>query len=236
MFCRPSYLCGMAKNKLKKFAENAQMKHVFEPARQEVASGNFALRGKWRDEVFRNDNPIVVELGCGRGEYTFGLAKRNQEVNYIGVDIKGARLWNGAKWAEDAGLNNVAFLRTNIELIGQVFAPGEINEIWITFPDPQIKFKRMKHRMTNPEFLERYKMVLADDGVVHLKCDSEFLHGYTHGIVQMLGYPVEEAYHDIDLQLGTNHPDHVLFAIQTYYEQMWREQGKAITYLRFRFK
>ncbi len=225
----------MAKNKLKKFAENAEMTHVIEPERADVVSGDFPQKGNWRKEVFKNENPIVVELGCGRGEYTFGLAKQNPHVNYIGVDIKGARLWNGAKWAQEAGLNNVAFLRTNIELLDKVFDPGEVNEIWITFPDPQIKYKRMKHRMTNPEFLKMYQSVLADKGVVHLKCDSEFLHGYTHGLVQALGYTVEEAYHDIDHQLEENAPEHVLFTIQTYYEQMWREQGKPINYLRFRF-
>lgn len=229
------YFCRMAKNKLKKFAENAEMHHMIEPLRSDVLAGNFDLVGKWRKEVFKNDNPIVVELGCGRGEYTFGLAKMNPNVNYIGVDIKGARMWNGAKWAQEEGLTNIAFLRTSIELIDKVFAEGEINEIWITFPDPQIKYKRMKHRMTNPEFLSMYKYILAEDGVVHLKCDSEFLHGYTHGVVQILGYTVEESYHDIDLQLTLNAPNHVLFTIKTYYEQMWREQGKAITYLRFRF-
>ncbi len=226
----------MAKNKLKKFAENAEMLHVIEPNWDEVNADNFELKGKWRKDFFKNDNPIVVELGCGRGEYTFGLAKRNPDVNHIGMDIKGNRLWNGAKWAQEEGLSNIAFLRTRIELLDKAFAEGEIDEIWITFPDPQIKFKRMKHRMTNPEFLKMYEKVLSHKGVVHLKCDSEFLHGYTHGVVQMMGLPVEEAYHDIDHQLKLNAPDHVLFTIQTYYEQMWREQGKPINYLRFRFK
>ncbi|KAB2813996.1 tRNA (guanosine(46)-N7)-methyltransferase TrmB [Phaeocystidibacter luteus] len=226
----------MAKNKLKKFAENAEMRHVIEPNWADVNADKFELKGKWREEFFKNDNPIVVELGCGRGEYTFGLAMRNRDVNHIGMDIKGNRLWNGAKWAQDEGLTNIAFLRTRIELLDKTFAEGEIDEIWITFPDPQIKYKRMKHRMTNPEFLSMYRKVLSDRGVVHLKCDSEFLHGYTHGVVQMLGYPVEEAYHDIDFQLKEQDPEHILFTIQTYYEEMWREQGKPINYLRFRFQ
>lgn len=226
----------MAKNKLKKFAENAEMQHVIEPSWSDVNAGRFELKGNWRKDFFKNDNPIVVELGCGRGEYTFGLATRNPEVNHIGVDIKGNRMWNGAKWAQEAGLTNIAFLRTKIELLDKAFAEGEIDEIWITFPDPQIKFKRMKHRMTNPDFLKMYERALSDAGVVHLKCDSEYLHGYTHGIVQASGYIVEEAYHDIDFQLKEQQPEHILFAIQTYYEQMWREQGKPINYLRFRFK
>lgn len=226
----------MAKNKLKKFRENAEMAHVIEPNRQDVVAGKFPLKGSWGKDFFKNDNPIIVELGCGRGEYTFGLAKRFPEKNFIGVDIKGARLWNGAKWAQEEGLTNVAFLRTNIELLDKAFAEGELSEIWITFPDPQIKYKRMKHRMTNPEFLSMYRTVLKEDGCVHLKCDSEFLHGYTHGIVQVLGYPVEQAFHDIDHQLKLNDPEHILFTIQTYYEQMWREQGKPINYLRFRFQ
>lgn len=226
----------MAKNKLKKFRENAEMAHVIEPNRQDVVAGKFPLKGSWGKDFFKNDNPIIVELGCGRGEYTFGLAKRFPEKNFIGVDIKGARLWNGAKWAQEEGLTNVAFLRTNIELLDKAFAEGELSEIWITFPDPQIKYKRMKHRMTNPEFLSMYRTVLKKDGCVHLKCDSEFLHGYTHGIVQVLGYPVEQAFHDIDHQLKLNDPEHILFTIQTYYEQMWREQGKPINYLRFRFQ
>lgn len=223
----------MPKKKLKKFAETATFEHVIQPTRDEAAAG-ISLKGNWRRDVFKNDHPIVVELGCGRGEYTVGLAKKYPDVNFIGVDIKGARIWKGAKESKEAGMSNVAFLRTQIELIEGCFGEGEIDEIWITFPDPQIKFKRMKHRMLNPTFLNRYQKVLKPEGVVHLKSDSEFLHGYLHGVLQILDYPVYEAYHDIHEQL-VQEPDHLLFTIQTYYEKIWLKQGKAITYIKFGF-
>lgn len=225
----------MGKNKLKKFRETAQMDHVIQPEREVLQENRFHLRGKWGAEMFGNGRPIVLELGCGHGDYTVGLAQANPDTNYIGIDIKGARLWRGARYAEDEKLGNVAFLRASIELIEGAFAENEISEIWITFPDPQIKYKRMKHRLTNPDFLDKYRRILKPQGVVHLKCDSEFLHGYTHGIVQMMGCPVYEAYHDIEHQLGKNAPDHLLFAIKTHYEKKWLEQGKAINYLRFGF-
>ena len=145
-----------SKNKRKRFNENANFNNVIQPTREEVVEGRFAYRGKWR-QFFNNDNPIIIELGCGKGEYTVGLAQRNPNVNYIGIDIKGARFWRGAKTAVESGLSNVAFVRTQIELITFIFDENEVDEIWITFPDPQIKYKRTKHRMTNVEFLNRYK-------------------------------------------------------------------------------
>lgn len=221
----------MAKNKLKKFADNAVFPNVVEPKRDELLNDTFSLKGRWNQDFFKNENPIVLELGCGRGDYTTGLASRFPEKNFIGVDIKGARIWAGAKACLDNDLHNGAFLRTQIELIENCFAKKEVSEIWITFPDPQIKYKRAKHRLTHPAFLKRYKNILRKNGIIHLKSDSEFLHGYTHGIIQILGLPVYEAYHDIYTQVQDR--ESILFTIKTYYEQMWLEQGKAITYLKF---
>ena len=194
------------------------------------------MKGKWRSEVFRNDNPIVLELGCGKGEYSVGLAKAFPEKNFIGIDIKGARFWFGAKEAIAENLTNVAFLRTQIELLEGFFAQDEVDEIWITFPDPQIKFKRTKHRMTNPEFLERYKKMLKKEGTVHLKTDSEFLHGYTLGLLQGQGHEIISAHHDIygapEYEPGTP----LLREIKTYYEGLFSAKGKTITYIKFKIK
>lgn len=223
----------MGKNKLKKFAQNDTFANLVQPTRDELLEG-FALKGNWNKDFFENDQPIVLELGCGKGEYSVGLAERFPNKNFVGVDIKGARLWAGASTALVNNLTNVGFLRTQIELLEHCFAPGEISEIWVTFPDPQIKFRRAKHRLTAPLFLNRYQRLLQPDGVVHLKTDSEFLHGYTHGVLEILGYPIEEAYHDIDFQLP-DEPDHVLHAITTHYEKLFRKKGKTITYIRWRF-
>ena len=171
-----------SKNKLKRFKENETFPNVFQPGRDTLVNDQFALKGQWRDQVFRNDNPIVLELGCGKGEYTVGLAKRHPEKNFVGIDIKGARFWRGAKTAFEDQMGNVAFLRIQIELITYAFAEDEVDEIWITFPDPQIKYRRTKHRMTNMDFLDRYRCILKPDGVLHLKTDSEFMHGYTLGL------------------------------------------------------
>lgn len=219
-----------SKNKLKRFKENETFDNVIQPTRDEVVNDLLKLKGNWSAK-FGNDHPIVLELGCGKGEYTIGLAKRNPNVNYIGIDIKGARFWRGAKTAVDEGMNNVMFLRTQIELIEYLFASEEVAEIWITFPDPQIKYKRTKHRMTNLEFLERYRKILKKDGVVNLKTDSEFMHGYTLGICHGLGLEVEYANHDVYKNEGS--PAEVL-EIQTFYESQYLSTGKAITYMRFK--
>jgi tRNA (guanine-N7-)-methyltransferase len=154
-----SYIVG-SKNKLKRFKENETFENVFQPTREEVVSDQFPLRGKWNSDFFKNDNPIVLELGCGKGEYSVGLAERYPNKNFVGIDIKGARFWRGAKTAVENGLHNVAFVRTQIELVNHLFIANEVDEIWITFPDPQIKYKRTKHRMTNSEFLQLYKKIL----------------------------------------------------------------------------
>ncbi|WP_190810002.1 tRNA (guanosine(46)-N7)-methyltransferase TrmB [Flagellimonas sp. S3867] len=218
-----------SKNKLKRFKENETFSNVVQPKREEIFEG-FELKGKW-NEFFKNDCPIVLELGCGKGEYTIGLAQRNPEKNFIGIDIKGARFWRGAKSAQEEKLENVAFLRTQIELIDNLFDESEIDEIWITFPDPQIKYKRTKHRLTNPVFLKKYKHILKPEGVVHLKTDSEFMHGYTLGLLQGQGDEILYSNHDVYKNAGS--PSEVL-EIQTFYENQYLEQGKPITYIQFR--
>ncbi|WP_026724442.1 tRNA (guanosine(46)-N7)-methyltransferase TrmB [Flavobacterium sasangense] len=222
-----------SKNKLKRFSENETFSNVFQPTREEVVGNEFPLRGKWNSEFFKNDNPIVLELGCGKGEYSVGLAERFPEKNFIGIDIKGARFWRGAKTAVESCMNNVAFVRTQIELINHIFAENEVSEIWITFPDPQIKYKRTKHRMTNAEFLERYKKILKPSGLMHLKTDSEFMHGYTLGLLHGLGHEVIYANHNIYKNEGA--PAEVT-GIQTFYESQYLEVNKPITYIKFRIK
>ncbi len=220
-----------SKNKLKRFRENETFHNVIQPKREELVDAEFPLKGKWRTEFFKNKNPLVLELGCGKGEYTVGLAKRYPNKNFIGIDIKGARFWRGAKTAIEDQMPNAAFIRAQIELIEYLFAENEVDEIWITFPDPQIKYKRTKHRLTNDAFLKRYKHVLNDTGVVHLKTDSEFMHGYTLGLLHGQGHEVQYANHDVYHQEGS--PEEVT-AIQTFYEQTYLEQNKAITYIRFK--
>ena len=220
-----------SKNKLKRFKENETFGNVYQPSREELTNADFSIKGSWREKVFKNDNPLVLELGCGKGEYSVGLAKRYPDRNFIGIDIKGARFWRGAKTALEESISNVAFLRIQIELIEYAFAEGEVDEIWITFPDPQIKYKRTKHRMTNAEFLDRYKKVLKPGGILHLKTDSEFLHGYTLGLLHGLGHEVIYANHNVYTNEGS--PSEVT-EIQTFYEQGFLEQDKAITYIRFK--
>ena len=222
-----------SKNKLKRFKENETFTNVFQPNRDELVDGTFHLKGKWNQTFFKNDNPLVLELGCGKGEYSIGLAKKYPNKNFIGIDIKGARFWRGAKTAVEEGINNVAFLRIQIELIQYAFAEAEVDEIWITFPDPQIKYKRTKHRMTNSEFLERYKKILKPEGVVNLKTDSEFMHGYTLGLLHGAGHEVLYANHDVYKNEGS--PEEVI-GIQTFYESQYLEQNKPITYIRFKIK
>lgn len=222
-----------SKNKLKRFQDNEVFANVIQPLRSEIVEEEFQFKGKWKRDFFKNDKPLILELGCGKGEYTLGLAERNKDCNYLGIDIKGARFWRGAKTALENDMPNVGFLRTQIELVDQVFAEGEVDEIWITFPDPQIKWKRTKHRMTNPEFLNKYKHILTKEGIIHLKTDSEFMHGYTLGILEGLGHDILYAHHNIYV----NHeaPEEVV-GIQTFYEQQYLDKNKSITYLKFRLK
>jgi tRNA (guanine-N7-)-methyltransferase len=209
----------------------AEYPNVFQPTFEELKSG-FSLRGKWKSEVFKNNNPLVVELGCGKGEYSVGLAKKYPEKNFLGIDVKGARMWKGASDAVNDGMSNVAFLRTRIEFIEYCFANNEVDEIWITFPDPQIKKKRAKNRLTHPVFLERYSNIFQEKGLIHLKTDSQFLHGYTLGIIEGHQHHLEDAEHDIyNAVLQRDNME-----IKTHYEQLFLEKNMPITYLRFRLK
>lgn len=218
-----------SKNKLKRFRENETFSNVIQPERKEVLEG-FSKKGAW-NLYFENSNPIVLELGCGKGEYSIALARKNPNINYIGIDIKGARFWRGAKTALEENLTNVAFIRTQIELVDLLFDQNEIDEIWITFPDPQIKYTRTKHRLTNTSFLKKYQTILKPEGVVNLKTDSEFMHGYTLGLLHGAGHEVQYAHHDIYKNV---HSPAEVTDTQTFYESQYLEQGKPITFIRFK--
>jgi tRNA (guanine-N7-)-methyltransferase len=220
-----------SKNKLKRFKENESFDNVIQPSREEVLEG-FSLKGNWQS-YFKNDNSIVLELGCGKGEYSVALAQKYPEKNFIGIDIKGARFWRGAKTALESDFHNVAFLRTQIELIDHCFEKNEVSEIWITFPDPQIKYKRTKHRLITKPFLEKYQSILNPNGLVHLKTDSEFLHGYLLGLLHEGHHEIIFAHHDI---YNSSSPPSEATAIQTFYEKQYLELKKAITYVKFRTK
>lgn len=223
----------MAKNKLRRFDENKLFKHVIQPSRDEMLKG-FEIKGNWKSSVFKNQNPITIELGCGKGEYVLALAKKYPEINFIGIDIKGARIWKGAKEVEEFGLKNIVYLRTQIELLDYAFSENEVDEIWITFPDPQIKFRRSKHRLTHPDFLYRYKKVLKSKGLIHLKTDSEYLHGYTLGILENLDAEILLSNHNIYLDSTHDLPEDIT-SIKTHYERLFVAENKPITYLKFRF-
>ncbi|WP_026754731.1 tRNA (guanosine(46)-N7)-methyltransferase TrmB [Sediminibacter sp. Hel_I_10] len=222
-----------SKNKLKRFKENETFSNVFQPKRPELVDADYEMKGSWREKFFKNDHPLILELGCGKGEYTTALAERFPKKNFIGIDIKGARFWRGAKTAVENEMSNVAFLRTQIELVDKAFGENEVDEIWITFPDPQIKYKRTKHRMTNSDFLEKYKHILKPEGVVNLKTDSEFMHGYTLGLLHGAGHEVLYANHNVYRQEGS--PKEVT-EIQTYYESLYLEKDKPITYIKFKIR
>ena len=221
-----------SKNKLKRFSENLTFKNVIQPERDVIVNNNFKFKGNWSKLIFKNKNPIVVELGCGKGEYSVALAKENPEINYIGIDIKGARFWKGAKNAIENKLNNVVFLRTQIELIDKIFNKNEVSEIWITFPDPQIKLKREKHRLVNLNFIKQYREIMVSGGIINLKTDSEFLHGYMLGLISGNDF-LELIYSNHDVYKQTGSPKYVT-EIKTFYESKFLEENKPITYLSFR--
>lgn len=217
----------MGKNKLEKFADMASYPHVFEYPYSAVDDVPFPMKGKWHEQFFKNSNPIVLELGCGRGEYTVGLGRMFPDKNFIGVDIKGARMWTGATESLEAGMKNVAFLRTNIEIIERFFAPGEVSEIWLTFSDPQMK--KATKRLTSTYFMERYRKFLIDGGIVHLKTDSNFMFTYTRYMIEKNGLPVEVMTDDL---YHSGQADDIL-SIKTYYEQQWLDRGLNIKYTKF---
>lgn len=221
-----------SKNKLKRFKENIFFKNVIQPTREELIDNDFEYKGKWGELFFNNNNPIVIELGCGKGEYSVELAKLYPEINFIGIDIKGARFWRGAKIATDNEIVNVAFVRSQIELVDKIFSRNEISEIWITFPDPQIKFKREKHRLINLNFIELYSKILAPNGIINLKTDSEFLHGYMLGLIKSTDF-LELIYSNHNIYNNTGAPKNAV-SIQTFYESKFLKQGKPITFVNFR--
>lgn len=217
----------MGKNKLAKFAEMETLTNVFQPRHEEIFHNDYHLKGKWGKKVFRNDNPIVLEVGCGKGEYTVGLGKMFPQKNFIGLDIKGARMWTGAKQAVHEQMNNVAFLRTRAEMLDSIFAPEEISEIWITFPDPQMA--KVRKRLTGTRFLCLYRRILKDNGIIHLKTDSPFLYQYTAALVANNRLPILSQTSDLYANEVTGN----IINIQTFYEQQWLARGKTIKYLQF---
>lgn len=219
----------MGKDKLKRFAENKTFACFVEPEFEQMFRTEHPLKGRWHADFFHNDNPIVLELGCGKGEYTVALAERNPDKNFIGVDIKGARMWRGAKTATENGMINVGFLRARIEFITSLFAPGEVSEIWITFPDPQLKSRRAKKRLTSPIFLEYYAQLLSTDGWINLKTDSQHLYNYTQAVISQFDLQCEVANNDI---YGSGYADEVL-SVKTAYETVYLQRGLPITYTRF---
>lgn len=221
----------MGKGKLAKFADMERYENVFQYPYSVIDDVPFDMKGHWREMYFHNDNPIVVELGCGKGEYAVGLARMFPGINFIGVDIKGARMWTGATQAINEGLKNVAFLRTNIEIIDRFFAPDEVQEIWLTFSDPQMKNPRK--RLTSTYFMNRYRRFLIDGGIIHLKTDSNFLFTYTTYMVEKNHLPLEFRTEDLYNHSSFLTSQFSFLGIRTYYEQMWIDRGLNIKYMKF---
>lgn len=220
------------KDKLRKFRENETFENLLQPTTAEVFQKDHPMKGNWGKKMFGNNNPIILELGCGKGEYTIALAEKFPQNNYIGVDIKGARLWKGAKYATEKSLKNVAFLRTRIEFIDSIFAQGEVSEIWLTFSDPQPN--KPRKRLSSPLFLERYSHILKEDGIIHLKTDSQLLHEYTLETIESENHILLEANNDI---YGTNRAENDdILSVKTFYEKQFLAKGMAITYAKWRLR
>jgi tRNA (guanine-N7-)-methyltransferase len=217
----------LGKNKLKKFEEMNTYSNVFQYPFSVLQEKGFEMKGKWNELFFKNNRPIVIELGCGKGEYTVGLAKIFPEKNFIGIDIKGARMWSGATQAQQENLKNAAFIRTHIELIDSFFAWNEVSEIWITFPDPQMK--KVNKRMTSTRFIELYSRILRENGKIHLKTDSHFMFTYTCEMVKVNCFPVWSQTNDL---YGSQLADQIL-STRTFYEQQWLDRGINIKYICF---
>jgi tRNA (guanine-N7-)-methyltransferase len=224
----------MGKNKLSRFAENATYAHVVQPTFKELQAADLALKGRWNRDFFKRDAPLVLELGCGRGEYTVGLARLHPEKNYLGVDIKGARIWRGARTAHEEGMANVGFLRTHVDHILRCFGAHEVAEIWLTFSDPQIG--KARKRLTSPLFMARYREILQPRGIIHLKTDSPLLYEYTLEQIAEQQLHIEESSADVYGELVQRVPaaEQAVLNIRTYYESMWLEEGRTIHYVRFR--
>lgn len=216
----------MGKNKLKKFEDMRSWPHVFEFAQYSYAACDCHLKGRWQEEVFGNDHPIVLELGCGKGEYAVGLAERYPDKNFIGIDIKGARMWTGASQAKEKALKNVVFLRTCIEFLSSFFAENEVSEIWLTFPDPQMK--KTRKRLTSVRFMQSYQKLLRPQGCIHLKTDSRFLFSYTSEMIKANALPIAYRTEDLYRDGLVGVPN-----IQTFYEKQWLQRGLSIKYIRF---
>lgn len=222
----------MGKNKLSRFADNETFVNVFQPDFYSTRDNGFSLKGNWSAEQFQNDRPISLELGCGKGEYTIGLARKNDSHNFIGVDVKGARFWRGAKTAIEENLDHVSFLRIRIDQIANYFSTEDnVNQIWITFPDPQPRESKEKKRLTSPEFLQRYRQFCAPDTIVNLKTDDRGLYEYTMQVVQDEKLQLIESSDDVYAQMPAEHP---VAAIQTFYETMWLGMSKKIHLVSFR--
>ena len=220
----------MAKNKLQKFEELKSLTNTIQPEKFDLLNDRFTLKGFWKKE-FKNNNPIILELGCGKGEYTINLAKKFPANNYVGIDIKGSRIWKGAKYATENELNNVRFLRVQIEFLPYCFSLNEVSEMWITFPDPQIKYRRRKKRLTSFEMFRKYKCVLKEKALIHLKTDSQFLHGYTLGVLERLNSKIIVSSHDIYNSNLIDKYDYL--KIKTFYEKKFLKNNLAITYICF---
>ena len=219
----------MTRNKLERFAEMKTFPNVVEPSFQEIFQKEYTLKGQWSKSFFRNDQPLILELGCGKGEYTVNLAKHNPSVNYLGIDIKGARMWKGAKTALDEGVPNAGFLRTRIDFINSFFAENEVDEIWVTFPDPQPK--KAKKRLISPKFLSAYRKFLKPHALIHLKTDNQDLFAYMKEVIQLNDLPVISISEDVH-QTDDNKLE-VVRNIQTFYEQQFVAMGKKINYVCF---
>ncbi len=220
----------MVKNKLKKFTQINAFSNVVQPEIK-YPERNFLYKGRWNSHYFKNDNPIILEIGCGKGEYTIGLAKAYPTNNFIGIDIKGDRMWKGAKEALEEGIHNAAFLRIQAERLNYFFENDEVSGIWITFPDPQPRGSRMKKRLSSPQFLNRYRNILKPFSPIHLKTDNTALYEYTLDIIRSEGHTLMFA--TSDLYNETSPVEPLLHSIQTYYEQMYLDEGVSIKYLCF---
>lgn len=223
----------MGRSKLDKFADLKTYKNVHQPEHQTILQNNHPLKGKWSSRFFHNNNPVVLELGCGKGEYTVALAREHPENNFIGIDIKGARIWTGATEALEEDLPNAAFLRTRIEFINAIFAEDEIREIWLTFPDPQEKKRRRKKRLTSSHFLNLYRQVLVDKGTIHLKTDNPLLFNYTKDLIHYNKLPLMCYSENIYQAPPNNHLNRYLKDIKTFYEKSFLEEGRTIYYIQF---